>query len=263
MTQLSNESFDISFIQNKLLLEDLDVDIQAFQEIDSTNNEGKRRAHGLKKPLLLLADHQTQGRGRQGHSFYSPVATGLYMTIVVPTTLPLSTIALCTQIMAVSALHAVRKTGGPQLQIKWVNDLYLGSKKTAGILTEAVTDSGTQKTVAVVCGIGLNITTTDFPDDIRNSAGSLGPIDRYDLAAEITASFLQMMEDLPDTAGWLEEYRQNSLVLGRPLNFALNGRTYYGIGKEIDDQGRLIVKLEDGNEVTLSSGEVSVVPVIS
>ncbi len=263
MDKVSGNDLNESIIKNKLISNGLDIDVRVFDEIDSTNNEGKRCASTLKKPLLLLADQQTQGRGRQGHTFYSPAFTGLYMTIVVPTSLPLSTIALTTQIMAVAATRAVKKVGGPQLQIKWVNDLYLGSKKTAGILTEAVTDPGTRQTIAVVCGIGLNLTTETFPEEIRNIAGTLGSLERNLLASEITLEFLCLMDSLPETSSWLDEYRQRSLVLGRRLSFYQNGQLCVGIGKEIDDQGCLIVNLEDGTEQILSSGEVSVVPVFS
>ena len=238
----------------------LQIDVMTFPTIDSTNNEGKRRAHDLTRPLLLVADEQTNGRGRQGHSFYSPDKTGLYMTIVVPTVLPLQTIALCTQMMAVAAARAVESLNGPKLQIKWVNDLYLEEKKVAGILTEAVTDLETQRATAVVCGIGLNLTTASFPDEIHDKAASLGAVKRSELAAAITVCFLELMDQLPDISFWMEDYRNRSLVIGRGLSFVRNGCEYHGVGKEIDDQGGLVVKLDDGNEVTLSSGEVSIMP---
>ncbi len=250
-------------IRGLLMHSGFNVDVQAYKTIDSTNNEGKRLAHNLKKPLLLLAEEQTMGRGRQGHSFYSPASTGLYMTIVVPSSLPLETIALCTQAMAVAAYRAVTASGGPELSIKWVNDLYLGEKKTAGILTEAVTDLETMRATAVVCGIGLNLTTLQFPDDIMNKAGSIGALDRNSLAVGITTHFLALFKELPDTSGWLKTYKERSLVLHKKLSFSMNGNEYQAVGKEIDDQGRLIVELEDGSETTLSSGEISIIPSFS
>ena len=248
-------------IQQYLTQLNIDVDIEVFSVIDSTNNEGKRKAQNLKKTLLLIADQQSAGRGRQGHTFFSPAETGLYMTIVMPTHLSLQTIALCTQLMAVSACRAVDQMGGPDLQIKWVNDLYIGHKKTAGILTEAVTNLETMQVTAVVCGIGLNLTTVFFPEEISEKACSLGSLDRNELAARICASFLLLTEKLPCITEWMDEYRQRSIVLGHPLSFVKDSKTYYGIGKEIDDQGRLIVELNTGETMTLSSGEISIKPV--
>ena len=251
---------DADSIRHRLLEKNVEADVVVFQTIDSTNTEGKKRADHLSRPLLLLAEEQTMGRGRQGHSFYSPRTTGLYMSLVVPVSLPLTTIAFCTQAMAVAAARTVEALGGPALQIKWVNDLYLADRKVAGILTEAVTDLETQQATAVICGIGINLTTKDFPETIMSTAGALGRMDRNILAAEINALFLKMINELPDTDLWLNEYRQRSLALKRTLSFSVNGHVYHAVGKEIDDQGRLVVGFKDGNTMTLSSGEISVIP---
>ena len=251
---------DADSIRHRLLEKNVEADVVVFQTIDSTNTEGKKRADHLSRPLLLLAEEQTMGRGRQGHSFYSPRTTGLYMSLVVPVSLPLTTIAFCTQAMAVAAARTVEALGGPALQIKWVNDLYLADRKVAGILTEAVTDLETQQATAVICGIGINLTTKDFPETIMSTAGALGRMDRNILAAEINALFLKMINELPDTDLWLNEYRQRSLVLNRTLSFSVNGHVYHAVGKKIDDQGRLVVGFKDGNTMTLSSGEISVIP---
>ena len=237
-----------------------DIAVCCYPTIDSTNTEARRQAQTFSTPAVFAAEEQTAGRGRQGHSFYSPAKTGLYMSIVIPMALPLKTVALCTQLMAVAAVRAVDKLHGPFLRIKWVNDLYLDTKKTAGILTEAVTDLESQRVTAVVCGIGINLTTSEFPDDICRSAGALGQLERNGLAAEITGEFLKLTKELPDISLWMDEYRQRSLVLGRPLSFTLNGQDYHAVGKEIDGQGRLVAELENGSLLTLSSGEVSVIP---
>ena len=251
---------DADSIRHRLLEKNVEADVVVFQTIDSTNTEGKKRADHLSRPLLLLAEEQTMGRGRQGHSFYSPRTTGLYMSLVVPVSLPLTTIAFCTQAMAVAAARTVEALWGPALQIKWVNDLYLADRKVAGILTEAVTDLETQQATAVICGIGINLTTKDFPETIMSTAGALGRMDRNILAAEINALFLKMINELPDTDLWLNEYRQRSLVLNRTVSFSVNGHVYHAVGKKIDDQGRLVVGFKDGNTMTLSSGEISVIP---
>ena len=112
------EDLNAEIIHDLLGDSGLDIDVCAYKTIDSTNNEGKRLAHNLNKPLLLLSEEQTMGRGRQGHSFYSPACSGLYMTVVTPSLLPLKTIALCTQLMAVAACRAVKDSGGPELSIK-------------------------------------------------------------------------------------------------------------------------------------------------
>ena len=105
--------------------------VLCFPELDSTNYEARRRADGLSAPLLIVADRQTKGRGRGAHTFYSPGGAGLYMTLAYPRRLPLSGAALCTQAAAVATARAISRAGGPETDIKWVNDLYLGGKRSA------------------------------------------------------------------------------------------------------------------------------------
>ncbi|MBQ8081084.1 MAG: HTH domain-containing protein, partial [Clostridia bacterium] len=85
----------------------ISVDVETFRSIDSTNSEARRRGMEIRRPLLLAADEQTAGRGRQGRSFYSPSLSGVYLTLAMPTRLPLQDAALATQAMAVAAARAV------------------------------------------------------------------------------------------------------------------------------------------------------------
>ena len=237
-----------------------ETDVVCFSTIDSTNTEARRRSQGLRRPMLLAAEEQTAGRGRHGHTFYSPDKTGLYMTVALPIDLPLQDAALATQAMAVAALRAVEEAGGPRLNVKWVNDLFCGGKKVAGILTEAISDLESGRTAALICGIGFNLTTEDFPQEIRQTAGQIGALDRNRLAAEVVRFYLPFARALPDTSPWMGTYRQRSMVLSHGLSFTQNGQTVHAVAERIDDRGGLVVRLADGSERTLSSGEISIRP---
>ena len=236
------------------------ADVFCFSSIDSTNSEARRRAQELAGPALFAAETQTAGRGRQGHSFYSPEGTGLYMTVALPVRLPLKDAALATQAMAAASLQAVRDTGGPQLGIKWVNDLYYQGKKVAGILTEAISDLESGQTALLLCGIGYNLTTSVFPDELQEKAGGIGRLNRNELAARTAACFLRLASALPDTSLWMDTYREHSLVIGRGLSFVQNGQTFRAMGERIDDRGALVVRLADSSLRTLVSGEISILP---
>ncbi len=236
------------------------ADVFCFSSIDSTNSEARRRAQELAGPALFAAETQTAGRGRQGHSFFSPEGTGLYMTVALPVRLPLKDAALATQAMAVAALLAVRDMGGPQLGIKWVNDLYFQGKKVAGILTEAISDLESGQTALLLCGIGYNLTTSVFPDELQEKAGGIGRLNRNELAARTAACFLRLASVLPDTSLWMDTYREHSLVIGRGLSFVQNGQTFRAMGERIDDRGALVVRLADSSLRTLVSGEISILP---
>lgn len=236
------------------------ADVFCFSSIDSTNTEARRRAQELAGPAVFAAEKQTAGRGRQGHSFYSPEGTGLYMTVALPVRLPLRDAALATQAMAVAALLAVRDMGGPQLGIKWVNDLYFQGKKVAGILTEAISDLESGRTALLLCGIGYNLTTSVFPEELQGKAGGIGRLNRSELAARTAARFFRLAGSLPDPSLWMDTYREHSLVLGRGLSFEQNGQTFHAMGERIDDRGALVVRLADSSLRTLTSGEISILP---
>ncbi len=242
---------DKQIIRN--LLNGAQCDVEVFDIIDSTNLEAKRRAlAGFDSPMLLVAEEQTAGKGRMGRQFYSPKSTGLYMSYLYQPTTAFSDSVTVTAAAAVAVTRAINKLTDLKPLIKWVNDIYIDGKKVCGILTEAVTGSKT----AIIVGIGINIMTEHFPDEIASTADSLKrKIDRNRLAAEIVKQLQILIAELPDRT-FIEEYRQKSCVLGREITFIKNGIAQNGTACDIDRDGGLIVKTIDGT-VTLNTGEIS------
>lgn len=230
------------------------VDVRRYELIDSTNNEAKRLIQaGAKGPLLLVADSQSAGRGRQGKSFYSPPGTGLYMTLAIHHDGPLSSAVTVTSAAAVAVCRAVREVLGIPLDIKWVNDLYFQGKKCCGILVEAV-EGGK----ALVIGIGVNLQTEAFPPELSPTATSLhiAGDQRAALAAAITRELLSLTADL-DGRSWLSDYRAWSIVPGREIRYWQNGQPREARAMEIDDSGALWVQHPDGSRALLQSGEIT------
>lgn len=237
-----------------------DIDIRIYQEIDSTNNEAKRLLpQNDAKIMLLLAEQQSQGRGRQGRSFFSPQHSGLYMSLVIHPRAELTGALSITTMTSVAVARAIRKLSDLQPQIKWVNDLYLCGKKICGILTEAVTDFETATVQSLIIGIGVNVHETAFPPELAEIGGSLQAqgLSRSALAAEIVNQLLPLAANLQDHS-YLEDYRRYSLVLGREINYFIQGVAYPAVALAIDDEGGLLIRRKDGQELTLSSGEISV-----
>lgn len=237
-----------------------DIDIFVFSELDSTNNEAKRRVSGgLKNTALFVAETQTAGRGRLGRSFYSPKSTGLYMTLVIHPSAAFADVVSLTTAASVAVCRAVETLTDLTPQIKWVNDVYLGGKKICGILTEAISDIESQTVASMIIGIGINITTADFPAEIKGTATSLGGINatRNALAAEIANALLDIAEDLSDTEV-MEYYRAHSMVIGEEIVYTRAGESFSAVAKAIDDSGGLVILKPDGSCDTLRSGEISV-----
>lgn len=229
------------------------IDIAVFDTLDSTNSEAKRRCGDAKKPILIIAKGQTNGRGRMGREFYSPTDTGLYMSLMYTPEYGFKDSVTVTSAAAVAVVRAIEALTDRKPLIKWVNDVYTDSKKVCGILTEAVTGLKTY----IIVGIGINLTTEEFPDDLSQKATSLmSKVDINVLAARVTDELLTLISELPERT-FLREYREKSAVIGRTVEFSEGGITLMGKAVDIDNDGGLIVETESGTK-TLSTGEISV-----
>ena len=223
------------------------INILTFDSIDSTSTYAKKNANMLPLPSLIIANHQTSGRGRHGNSFYSPEQTGLYMTVIFESP---ESCDLLTPKAAVTVCE-VLEGYGISPKIKWVNDLFYNSKKVCGILAERFIVNG--KTIVSV-GIGINLKTEIFPDELP-MAGSINlECDKTKLAEEIA---LGLISDA-SSKKILSAYKERLFVLGKEITFIKNGNLSSAIAVDINESCNLIVKLSDGSYDTLSSGEISI-----
>ena len=143
-----------------------------FDSIDSTNTCARELARqGAAHGTVLIADHQTGGRGRRGRSFHSPAGSGIYMSVILRPHCKPQELMHLTCSAAVAMCDAVEKAVGFRPGIKWTNDLVYGGKKIAGVLTELGFDQHGLVDFAVI-GIGINCCQreSDFPEEIRGIA---------------------------------------------------------------------------------------------
>ena len=206
---------------------------------------------------MLFRSHQTAGYGRRGRSFYSPAATGLYFSMILPnpTDRPLQA-GLMTTTFAVLIVEVLKQFFPAQdFQCKWVNVVYLDYKKVGGILTEAVIDLESRTTASLVVGIGLNITTKKFPLALKEKATGIAPTDRNLLVSRLIEAIANNYSDY-DNPQYLEQYRQASMILGQKVEVLVNGEVIAGTAKKIENDGALTIRLADGKTKTFNSGEV-------
>lgn len=242
-------------------LEGCDIDVIAKHETVSTNTDARELIkNSLPRPALIVADQQSGGRGRQGKSFLSPIG-GLYMTLALPTNIPIEQAIGATSCAAVAVCRGIEAVCDANCGIKWINDIYLGGKKLSGILTESINDYEAMTSKYLIIGVGVNIDVTPTVTDSAIEAVSLKDwgcdVSRDLLCAGITKELLLAYESGFDFSGYAEEYRRRSILLGREITFTANGILKHGTAKSITDCGALIVQSE-GKEITLDSGEVSV-----
>ncbi len=249
-----------SEIKKHLKTSVLGSDIHVYDELASTNKTAKEFAvNGAVDGTLIVADSQSAGRGRLGRSFYSPAGSGIYMTLILRPHRNCQKAILLTCATAVAVARAIEKVFDIGAQIKWVNDIYVDDKKVCGILTEGGLNASTGELDYMVLGIGINVSTESFPEDIRHIATSLSssPVNRSRIIAEVLNALEPIYLALPDNA-FMTEYRKKSLVLGRDVWVISGDSRYLAKVEDIDCEGHLLVLDESGERKTVSTGEVSI-----
>ncbi len=228
---------------------DTPAPLRCFDSVDSTNLQAKQWARqGAPFGAAVLADSQTAGRGRLGRGFYSPDG-GLYLSLILP---PQQSPGQLTTLAAVAVRRAVQTHAGVSLGIKWVNDLLLDGKKVCGILVEGLAEA--RGLTHAVLGIGLNTFDADFPQALRDSAGTLPVTHREPLAAAIINQVMAMLPRVPDH---MAEYRAHCLTLGQRVAFEHEGVQRAGIARQVDEEGALWVDTRK-EPLRLLAGEVSI-----
>lgn len=247
--------------QSKLYAENIKI----YKTLESTNKTAKEMAvAGAEHGTVIIADSQTKGRGRYSRSYFSP-SGGLYMSIILrPEVLNFENPTSVTAFAAVAVCEAIESISEKTPKIKWVNDILIDGKKVCGILTEAVTDFESGSLDWIVLGIGINvyIKTEDFPDDLQSLATSIFPNEkmfgvRNKLSAEIINRILGY-DITPREAEIFRKYKNRLAMLGNQVTVIQNKIEYKAAVIDIDAAGHLVVKNENGEIITVSSGEIRV-----
>lgn len=240
--------------------------IRVYPVLASTNQTAKKLAmEGAAHGTVVLADMQTAGRGRMGRSFYSPTGNGIYMSILLrPTQLTTENSILVTTAASVAVCRAIFEVSGQETQIKWVNDIYQENRKICGILTEAITDFETGGIECLILGIGVNLRgkREELPSELQDIVGFVfdeeeAPVTRNRMVAEVIKE-IGCLEEWIKNKSYLEEYRRRSNVLGKEIQVIQQGTCIPAKAIDIDDNGGLVIQLQDKRVKTLCSGEISI-----
>jgi BirA family biotin operon repressor/biotin-[acetyl-CoA-carboxylase] ligase len=238
--------------------------IEVFDELPSTNTLAlERAAGGAPERTVLLADSQTDGRGRAGREWRTPHGTALALSIIFR---PRFGSALWPWIGLTAALavrDAVERVAGVSGAVKWPNDVLVAGRKVAGILLETRHAASHGSDGAIVVGIGVNVNNRSaaLPKAFRDTAITLldasGTVtDRNNLAAATLDAVNAAIGGLPDTVEDLRgRWRSSSATFGAMVAVSTPGGLVEGIDDGLDSQGRLIVRTREG-ERTVHTGEV-------
>ena len=234
------------------------VNVTVFDSLLSTNAYLKNEyTKGISNYRTVIANSQTSGRGRLGRSFYS-ASGGLYMSFLLSDVSELDTINI-TAIAGIAVSEAIEDLYNVKCGIKWVNDLIYNGKKVCGILAEGIiSDDG--KIQGIVIGIGVNIAPPEngFPGELSDIAGTIS--DRYSEEDRNNLAFLilKRFNDNLKSHDSVKKYRALSTVIGKEITVITMSERYNARVNDIDDKFGLIITKDNGESVTLRSGEISI-----
>lgn len=235
------------------------------ESLPSTNDRAKDLARqGEPEGTIVVADEQTGGRGRLGRSWLSPKGKGLWFSVVFRPPVNPSRASQLTILAAVALAGAIMDRTGLQVGIKWPNDLLLNGRKVCGILTEMSAEMDRINYLVLGAGVNVNLAPADFAGEVKETATSLmiernGPVSRVGLLRAALESierwYLCWLSEgfVPVLARW----KDLSVTLDRPVRIHALNETWEGWAEDIDGEGALILRMDDGSRKKVISGEVS------
>lgn len=246
---------------------------ELWETIGSTNTRAAElAAEGAPEGVMILARHQSAGRGRLGRTWVSPIDAGLCMSLILRPKTPQTQIPLLTIATGIAVADAIRDVCGLDVGLKWVNDIIYDRRKVGGILAEMpaltnATAAAKQLPQAVIVGIGINVNLKpdEIPEELIHKLDSLARIKGEDVNANsIAAAIANQFEKTsalldPSTAQQLtDRWRALSITIGQTIETVNSDSKIEGKAVDITDSGALIVELADGSRKTLHAGEISI-----
>ena len=252
MQPLSPLSLDA--IQSTLATQAFGHRIELRDQIDSTNREAVALAHaGVEHGTVVVADSQTEGRGRLSRQWFSPPGVNLYCSIVIRKPISADRLAEWLSwlplIAALAAAESIETVAAARVAVKWPNDLLIAERKVGGILCES--GAGARSGPFQVIGIGLNVNgdRNDFPEDLRETATTIchetgRPVDRNRLLTQFLHELEACVEEF-DSRGSERvalAYQQRCSTIGKTVKATLtDGKEFVGLAEAIEQNGALRV----------------------
>jgi BirA family biotin operon repressor/biotin-[acetyl-CoA-carboxylase] ligase len=233
--------------------------------VTGSTNDDARKAAALGAPAgaAFLADAQTSGRGRGRHTWHSPPGENLYLSLIARPRVAASSVAPVTLAIGVAVAEVIEARLGASpaepapIQIKWPNDVLAAGRKIAGVLVEGQLRGA--EVVSLVVGVGVNVKTRDFPEELAARATSLArlgclDLDRATLAAELLAALGAAIAryEKERLSGFAAALARRDALLHRRVEVG----GVVGVAAGIDAAGQLLIRGEGGAITPVSSGEV-------
>ena len=261
---------DIFEIKKNLKGSFIGKNIYYEEKVDSTNTLARElSAKGVKNGSVVISDYQEKGRGRNGKIWTSPCGCNIYMSIILKPKFSPEVAQGMTILAAVSVADAIAEVASLKPQIKWPNDILIGSKKVSGILTEMSTQNMIIEHIIVGIGINVNAEENDIEDGIKNIATSLlieskktdgftGLLNRNKLITSILNKFDKYYEMFLSTglSSVLQYYQKYFNMIGKEIEINIKDKRVKGQVVGIDSKGALLLKTGENELEKVVSGEI-------
>lgn len=237
----------------------------ALEHCGSTNDEARRLAlSGAPDGTVVTALEQTKGRGRAGRSWHSPPGDGLYLSLISrlkihPREAP--RLSLVVGLAIAEAIDSLLPSEAPRAKLKWPNDVFLSQKKLAGVLLELSVKEDLCD--FFIIGVGLNVNTQHFPEELRQTATSLSleAKQRFDLSLVLRAllqSLERCIDELSQNGFYAlrERWKARSYTLGQKVSASFEGKGIVGVAVDVDPDGALLIETDAGERITIIAGDV-------
>ena len=259
----TNDTLFEEIIRENLTTEFIGQDLALLPTVHSTNQHLKEMdTTDIPAGYVVIANEQTNGRGRRSRAFLSPKSEGVYLSILLKLGGIHNDIRLLTICTAIAVSNAIEKVCNIKANIKWVNDIFCNGKKICGILTEGIISGELQELSTVIVGIGINTgcvpaEISDIATSVQEETGIRGI--RNQLAAEVLNQFEKIYRDFLDRdkqRDIIDCYQKRLFIIGRQVLVTGTGHNYTATVLGIDETGALIVR--DDNQVIqhISTGEI-------
>jgi BirA family biotin operon repressor/biotin-[acetyl-CoA-carboxylase] ligase len=241
--------------------------IYHYQEVGSTNDAAlELAAKGAPEGTVVVAENQTEGRGRFGRKWFSPPGKNLILSLILHPSFSPGRASQLGATTAVSAAVCVRELFDLPALIKWPNDIYIHGKKAGGILTELSAELDRIHYAVVGVGMNLNLDKHEIPPSLRHNCTSVRietgkKCDRVEVVAklleELEARYRRLLRE--GFSSIADEWVDLSLTLGRRVEAHTEGRTFMGFPTGLDEDGSLVLRLDSGITKRISAGDIRIV----
>jgi len=258
------EPLRVEEIAARLKTNRLGTAVHIFQEIGSTNIQAMQMAaKGAEEGTLLIAETQTEGKGRLDRKWFSPPGVNLYISVILRPKIDCAHATILNLLTGIVVAHAIREKSQLTAHLKWPNDVLIHEKKVAGILAELAADGRAIKHLILGIGLNVNLEAEMLPPELSKTATSLK------IESGRIVSRLEMLETLVNQLErWytvfldqgptpiLKEYSQLSHTVGRLIQVVCHDKVLEGEAVGLAPNGGLILREPDGKSRTILTGDV-------